>query len=62
MILKSLSVNNLNMQKPIRLKQINRMGQRVRIIREDLNNNQQYQPTGASSAALDPKTAKTKEL
>jgi hypothetical protein len=53
------SVNNLNMQKPIRLKEVNRFGQRVRSIKEHLNNNQ-TQIIGAS--ALDPKTAKIKAL
>jgi hypothetical protein len=47
------------MIKPIRLKEINRLGQRTRIIREHLN---EQQPMGASSAALDPKTAKVKGL
>jgi len=46
------------MRKPIRLKEINRFGQRVRSIKEHLN---EQQPIGAS-AALDPKTAKIKEL
>jgi|RhiMetdeSRZDD1v2_1073273.scaffolds.fasta_scaffold149454_2 hypothetical protein len=47
------------MQKPIRLKEVNRFGQRVRSIKEHLNNNQ-TQIIGAS--ALDPKTAKIKAL
>jgi hypothetical protein len=49
------------MIKLIRLKEINRQGQRIRTVREPLNsNNNSYQTMGA--LALDPKTAKTKEL
>jgi hypothetical protein len=52
------------MRKPIRLREINRVARQIRSIREQLNNNNNsYQPTGASSsAALDPKTAKVKGL
>jgi hypothetical protein len=55
------------MQKPIRLKEVNRMADRIKIVREQLinNNNNSYQRMGASSfnaSVLDPKTAKIKDL
>jgi hypothetical protein len=60
-----MNFNNLwiiqAMQKPIRLKEINRVGQRIRTVRNLQSNNNSYQPTGAS-AVLDPKTKAVKEL
>jgi hypothetical protein len=50
------------MVKPIRLKELNRQQERVRRIKDNINQSHldQYQVMGAS--ALDPKTAKIKEL
>jgi hypothetical protein len=52
------------MQKPIRLKDVYRHGQRVRSIKEHLNNNNNQNRIiiGGSASVLDPKTAKVKEL
>jgi hypothetical protein len=49
------------MQKPIRLKELRRQQERIRIIKEHLNSQPQI-IGGSATATMDPKTAKVKEL